>query len=468
MSLRASSGRTQFWGLTIQKGPWKETRPDKRNEMTSLGNKTFFGGGVQGAGKIHAGHAGAFTAMDPVGTPNWGNYPQPMPGPSRYAQAEVTTSSAPTQYTRQLPPGKQYLQTKANLLGLPKGSIQQAGAVGRQLEQRTPAAMPGPENADADTMNTGQLVRDEQELVILPGAFPVEQRPNFGPIVTGYHPVAATTQTEPLISHTFGVQTEQPQFSHLSQQTDDVLQRDDLINALYEVNAEMDQNVRRVFGAFGFDPTHREPLALTGGDITSVALRGHAAINEVLIENGLLKRQLQAARQIEEIHDEQVERNTDSLVEQAANTANIFDNLRHQSLYGHAEDLPSSSIKQKNRDSKYDFNKFGPFGAKRSQTYFPHEYRGGDPAVQGGSVAVGNPVGRRRKFAPEAYLNTIAKRKTKNVKPFHYRKTTTGYEPLSLKEMAAERVRLQEGQFGSQEGVNWSGRRKSKRQFQGG
>lgn len=104
MSLRASSGKTQYWGLTIQKGPWKETSQDKRNEMTSLGSKTFFGGGVQGAGKIHAGHAGAFSAMDPVKTPSWGNHPAPMPGPSRYAQRSITLSREPSQFMQQLPP----------------------------------------------------------------------------------------------------------------------------------------------------------------------------------------------------------------------------------------------------------------------------------------------------------------------------------------------------------------------------
>ena len=103
--LRQSSGKTQYWGLTIQDGPWATTPQDKRNEMSSLGNKTFFGGGVQGAGKVHAGHAGAFSAYNPVSTPNWGNHPRSMPGPSRYAQRSVMETST-NHHRRKLPPGK--------------------------------------------------------------------------------------------------------------------------------------------------------------------------------------------------------------------------------------------------------------------------------------------------------------------------------------------------------------------------
>lgn len=103
--LRQSSGRTQYWGLVMQEGPWKETSKDRENEMTSLGSRTFSGGGVQGAGKIHAGHAGAFSAINLVKTPNWGNHPRPMPNPSRYAQRSVR-ENATNRHHRKLPPGK--------------------------------------------------------------------------------------------------------------------------------------------------------------------------------------------------------------------------------------------------------------------------------------------------------------------------------------------------------------------------
>lgn len=139
MTLRQSSGRTQYWGLTIQRGPWKETPQDKRNEMTSLGSKTFFGGGVQGAGKIHAGHAGAFSAIDPIAPPEWGNHPQPMPGPSRYAQGEVVATSVPDEHIRQLPPGRQFKKTRASLLFGPKERpVQSSGVSGRVREDREP------------------------------------------------------------------------------------------------------------------------------------------------------------------------------------------------------------------------------------------------------------------------------------------------------------------------------------------
>jgi hypothetical protein len=63
------------WGLTIQRGPWKETPID-----TARANMTL--------GKPNAGHGNAFYTTSPAYDPHY--IPAP-PGPSRYAQDTIVT-----------------------------------------------------------------------------------------------------------------------------------------------------------------------------------------------------------------------------------------------------------------------------------------------------------------------------------------------------------------------------------------
>lgn len=186
----SNTGQTQFWGLTIQRGPWAETPKDKRNEMTSLGSKTFFGGGVQGAGKIHAGHAGAFSEMNPVSTPNWGTQPQPMPGPSRYAKAEVVSSSAPTQYVRQLPPGRNPLFSREQNLSVRRmAQPTQGGAMSRMGEMRRPSGAPTREmdtEAYHEGYNSDESQQQQEDMEL--DEFHRDAAVGFGDSVVDYGP----------------------------------------------------------------------------------------------------------------------------------------------------------------------------------------------------------------------------------------------------------------------------------------
>ena len=76
------SGNRNYWGLTVQRGPWKETPADKYN--ASLPSTKWYGGGVPQGG-TGPGKRNATTTLD-RGRVSF--MPAP-PGPSKYAQRRV-------------------------------------------------------------------------------------------------------------------------------------------------------------------------------------------------------------------------------------------------------------------------------------------------------------------------------------------------------------------------------------------
>ncbi len=78
------SGRRNYWGLTIQRGPWKETPIDKLN--ATLPATKWYGGGVQQGG-TGPGKQNSIMTLD-RGRVDF--MPAP-PGPSKYAQRRVVT-----------------------------------------------------------------------------------------------------------------------------------------------------------------------------------------------------------------------------------------------------------------------------------------------------------------------------------------------------------------------------------------
>lgn len=81
-----------YWGLTQQRGPWKETATDKARLTTN--QITGVGGGVPDGGTVHAGHA----TWDTLITPNQQFRIEPaMPNPSTYGQISYLIPGPPTQ-----------------------------------------------------------------------------------------------------------------------------------------------------------------------------------------------------------------------------------------------------------------------------------------------------------------------------------------------------------------------------------
>jgi len=82
-----SIGNSNYWGLVQQKGPWKSVARDHANAKSSLHNKFFRGGGVQGGGTKNAGNGGWYSQMNPDQQYRMRG---PPPRPTRYAQRKVT------------------------------------------------------------------------------------------------------------------------------------------------------------------------------------------------------------------------------------------------------------------------------------------------------------------------------------------------------------------------------------------
>jgi len=175
MAVREHGGRTQYWGLTIQEGPWRQTKQDEINKKTSLGNKTYGGGGVPGAGKLNAGHANAYVGMNPVKTPNWGDHPKPMPGPSRYAQRSlVVDHRVIEQFRQQLPPGQRLVRRPAITQPMREPDLESEfeeefvdaptpETIGTQDQPvETPIQRTPPPSYEEERID--QLVRDEREV----------------------------------------------------------------------------------------------------------------------------------------------------------------------------------------------------------------------------------------------------------------------------------------------------------------
>ena len=72
-----------FYGLVQQRGPWKETRMDKRNLRTV--NPTLAGGDIPAGGTLHAGHGYWESATDPYQL----NGSLPPPKMSKYVQRSI-------------------------------------------------------------------------------------------------------------------------------------------------------------------------------------------------------------------------------------------------------------------------------------------------------------------------------------------------------------------------------------------
>ena len=90
MATRENPGNTNYWGLVQQQGPWRSVARDRTNATSSLSNKFFRGGGVQGGGTKNAGNGGWYSEMTPY--PAYG-VRGPPPKPTRYAQRKVTFTS---------------------------------------------------------------------------------------------------------------------------------------------------------------------------------------------------------------------------------------------------------------------------------------------------------------------------------------------------------------------------------------
>jgi len=333
MTTRQSSGRTQYWGLTIQEGPWKQTKQDERNKMTSLGSKTFWGGGIQGAGKIHAGHAGAFSSTNPVKTPNWGDHPKPMPGPSRYAQRSlVVDHRVIEQFRQQLPPGQRIVRRPAITQPMREPDVESEfedeftdaptmDTIGTQDQPvETPVQATPPPSYHEQVVNN--LIREEnavhnatfrsESTQTDPSVINAPGPEQAGPSRPGRRPVGVQANLETREERSLRELNEA-----MSQQNKDMFEA--YGNELRGVHAEYQDRVRGLIAALGIDPGSITGT-LTPRDIQAIAESSHVNVPHVLRELEILRH---LHTRIYEQAATGTQTDVDDLIQQAMHTHDI-------------------------------------------------------------------------------------------------------------------------------------------------
>lgn len=218
-------GKSNFWGLTQQNGPWATTKNDRRNASGRA--PQVVGGGLGAGGTDHAGH-GRFKS---VSNPYQQNARKPPPAPSVYAQRRVVVKAQNPNFSKPISGLRAGIPAPLGKSVLPGSQ----GIVKREDFHQAEASYPSTEPLAGRDQHEPEIKIEPKDEVMMrdTGTSPIKGREGrergTSPVrwAAEEHAMFKDTeaQTMPLVESSFSTehqmtQTSRPELTSFAQQTD--------------------------------------------------------------------------------------------------------------------------------------------------------------------------------------------------------------------------------------------------------